>query len=192
MDFDDKNDERTGLAGGDPLPPEDWEPFSRAARIETIYSEHQSQITRFFRRRAPNQDVGDLVQEVFSRFASARGGLAALVEGPGAYLVKSARMLLAEYARADRRRHRSQHDSFGEEHEGACDPHGALEARDILRRVERAISRLFPLTREIFLMHRFEGLRYPEIARIKGISVKTVESHMSKALAAIKRARGKR
>ena len=40
-------------------------------------------------------------------------------------------------------------------------------------------------------MHRFEGLSYPEIARIKGISVKTVESHMSRALAAIRRARGK-
>jgi len=192
MDFDDKNDERTGLAGDAPLPPDDWEPFSRAARIEAIYSEHRPQLTRFFRRRAPTQDVGDLVQEVFSRFASARGGLTALIEGPGAYLVKSARMLLAEQARTDRRRHRSQHDSFSEEHEGACDPHGALEARDILRRVERAISRLSPLTREIFLMHRFEGLRYPEIARIKGISVKTVESHMTKALAAIKRARGKR
>lgn len=191
MDFEDKNDGRSGLAGGDPLPPEDWEHVGRAARIEAIYSEHRPQLTRFFRRRAATQDVGDLVQEVFSRFANARGGLAALIEGPGAYLVKSARMLLAEHARADRRHHRSRHDSFGEEHEGASDPHDALEARDILRRAERAISRLSPLTREIFLMHRFDGLRYPEIARIKGISVKTVESHMSKALAAIKRARGK-
>lgn len=191
MDFDDKTDDRMGLASGDPLPPEDWEPFSRAARIEAIYSEHRPQLTRFFKRRAPTQDVGDLVQEVFSRFASARGGLATLVEGPGAYLVKSARMLLAEYARADRRHHRSQHDSFSDEHGGASNPHDALEARDILRRVERTISRLSPLTREIFLMHRLEGLRYPEIARIKGISVKTVESHMSRALAAIRRARGK-
>ncbi|MFC3784641.1 RNA polymerase sigma-70 factor (ECF subfamily) [Sphingopyxis italica] len=191
MDFEDKDSERPGIAGGDPLPPEDWERVGRSARIEAIYSEHRPHITRFFRGRAPNQDVGDLVQEVFSRFASARGGLAALVEGPGAYLVKSARMLLAEYGRADGRRHRSQHDSFSDEHEGASDPHAALEARDVLRRAERAISRLSPLTREIFLMHRFEGLRYPEIARIKGISVKTVESHMTKALAAIKRARGK-
>lgn len=189
MDFDEDDNQRRG--GADPQPPEDWEAFGRSARIEAIYSEHRPVITRFFRSRAPTQDVGDLVQEVFSRFASARGGLAALVEGPGAYLVKSARMLLAEKARADGRHRRSQHESFGEEHEGASDPHDALEARDVLRRAERAISRLSPLTRDIFLMHRFESLSYPEIARIKGISVKTVESHMTKALAAIKRARGK-
>lgn len=191
MDFDDKDNGKSGQAGDAPLPPEDWEQFGRAARIEAIYSEHRPQITRFFKRRAPTQDVGDLVQEVFSRFASARGGLAALVEGPGAYLVKSARMLLAEKARADGRHHRSQHESFGDEHGGASDPHDALEARDVLRRAERAISKLSPLTRDIFLMHRFDGLSYPEIARIKGISVKTVESHMTKALAAIKRARGR-
>ncbi|MDZ3831944.1 MAG: sigma-70 family RNA polymerase sigma factor [Sphingopyxis sp.] len=191
MDFEDKDNGRTGLAGGDPLPPEEWELTGRTARIEAIYAEHHPQLTRFFRRRAANQDVGDLVQEVFSRFASARGGLATLIERPSAYLVKSARMLLAEYARADGRRHTDRHDSFGDEHEGAVDPQDALEARDVLRRAERAISRLSPLTREIFLMHRFDGLRYPEIARIKGISVKTVESHMTKALAAIKRARGK-
>lgn len=191
MDFDDKDSGRSAQLGGDPLPPEDWEQFGRAARIEAIYAEHRPQIMRFFKGRAPTQDVGDLVQEVFSRFASARGGLAALVEGPGAYLVKSARMLLAERARADGRHHRSHHESFSEEHDGASDPLDALEARDLLRRAERAISRLSPLTRDIFLMHRFEGLRYPEIARIKGISVKTVESHMTKALAAIKRARGR-
>ncbi|WP_374394897.1 RNA polymerase sigma factor [Sphingopyxis sp.] len=191
MDFENKDSGRAGIAGGDPLPPGDWEQSGRAARIEAIYTEHHPQLTRFFKRRAPTQDVGDLVQEVFSRFASARGGLAALVERPSAYLVKSARMLLAEYARADGRHHRDRHDSFGDEHQGAVDPQDVLEARDVLRRAERAISRLSPLTREIFLMHRFDGLRYPEIAQIKGISVKTVESHMTKALAAIKRARGR-
>lgn len=192
MNFDDESNPRPELGAADPLPPEDWERPGRAARMQSIYTAHRPQLTRYFRGRAPAQDIGDLVQEVFSRFAGSRGGLASLIERPGAYLVKSARMLLAEYARADDRHKQPLHHSFEDEDAPASDPHDALEARDALRRAEEVISRLSPLTREIFLMHRFDDLSYPEIARIKGLSVKTVESHMTKALAALRRARGRR
>lgn len=37
-------------------------------------------------------------------------------------------------------------------------------------------------TSEIFKLSRVKGLTYPEIAALKNISVKTVESHISKAL----------
>ena len=71
----------------------------------------------------------------------------------------------------------------------SVDPPEALEARDALRRAEETRLRLSPLTQEIFLLHRFDQMSYPEIARIKGLSVKTVESHISKALAALRRGR---
>lgn len=190
MDFEDKDSERTAYAGSDPLTPPDWEGFGRQARLETIYADHRPKLARFFGRRAAGQDIGDLVQEVFSRFASNRALAAVLIERPGAYLFRAARNLLAEHARADDRHCRSAHDSFEDAHGGALDPHDALEMRDALRRAEETILRLSPLTREIFLLHRLDHVSYPEIARIKGVSVKTVESHMSKALAALRRSKG--
>ena len=63
----------------------------------------------------------------------------------------------------------------------------AEEARDTLRRVEAAVLRLRPKTREIFMAHRVEGLSYAEIAQRTGLSVKGVEKQMSKAIAAIDR-----
>ncbi len=192
MDFEEDQEGRSAYAAGDPLPPADWEAFGRSARIEAIYAAHHPRLTRFFRGRANGQDVGDLVQEVFSRFAATGTFAASLVERPGAYLFKAARSLLAEHARADERHLRSQHDSLDDEQQDATDPHAALEARDELRRAEETILGLSPLTREIFLLHRLDHMSYPEIARIRGLSVKTVESHMTKALAALRRSRGRR
>ena len=48
--------------------------------------------------------------------------------------------------------------------------------------IEKAIQSLPPAMQEVFVLHRFDGLSYKEIAHLKGVSVKTVESRMSKAL----------
>lgn len=71
------------------------------------------------------------------------------------------------------------------------DPFVLLEQRDDLRRLEAAMLRLKPKTREIFLAKRLDGLSYAEIAERTGLSVKGVEKHMSKAIATLDRAMGR-
>lgn len=58
-----------------------------------------------------------------------------------------------------------------------------------IRRVEWAIARLPKRTREVFLMHRFDDLRYDRIAHRLGISEKAVEREMVRTLRAIRKAR---
>jgi len=48
-----------------------------------------------------------------------------------------------------------------------------------------ALQRLPKKTRHVFLLHRFEGYTYPEIARQLGLSKKSVEYHMNRALTAV-------
>jgi len=48
--------------------------------------------------------------------------------------------------------------------------------------IEKAIGELPEQCRKVFEMSRYEGLKYWEIAEKSGISVKTVETHMSNAL----------
>ena len=50
----------------------------------------------------------------------------------------------------------------------------------------REIYNLPPNCREIFLMNKRDGMKYSEIAEELNISVKTVESHISKALKRLK------
>ncbi len=56
-----------------------------------------------------------------------------------------------------------------------------LAARARLERVSQGLNRLTPRTREIFLMHRLENLKYREIAQRLGISQSAVEKHIARA-----------
>jgi RNA polymerase sigma factor (sigma-70 family) len=56
-----------------------------------------------------------------------------------------------------------------------------LAARVRLERVREGLSRLTPRTREVFLMHRLDGLKYREIAERLGISQSAVEKHIARA-----------
>jgi len=65
-----------------------------------------------------------------------------------------------------------------------------LEARDLAQAVHLAIEALPARCREIFLLSRDGGLSYPEIAHTTGVSVNTVKTQMTRALAALARAAG--
>lgn len=58
-----------------------------------------------------------------------------------------------------------------------------------IARIEWAIACLPKRTRDVFLMHRFDDLRYDRIAHRLGISEKTVEREIVRALCAIRKAR---
>lgn len=47
--------------------------------------------------------------------------------------------------------------------------------------ISNSLRHLAPKCREIFELHKMEGLSYVEIAKYKNISIKTVESQLSKA-----------
>jgi RNA polymerase sigma-70 factor (ECF subfamily) len=58
----------------------------------------------------------------------------------------------------------------------------SLVADELKIKIDSAISELPEKCREIFVLNRYENLKYQEIANKLQISVKTVETQMSKAL----------
>jgi RNA polymerase sigma-70 factor (ECF subfamily) len=62
------------------------------------------------------------------------------------------------------------------------DIHAQIEAVELEERIGEVIAGLPEKCREVFELNRFGGLKYGEIAEKLGISVKTVENQMSKAL----------
>lgn len=69
-------------------------------------------------------------------------------------------------------------------------PERVHAGRQNLALIKAAIRDLPPRCREAFLLHRFEGLSYREIALRFGTSVRTVENQIAHALAACRRAVG--
>lgn len=57
-----------------------------------------------------------------------------------------------------------------------------LESSEAEERINNALDELPDKMREIFMMNRFDGLKYREIAEKLDISIKTVETQMSRAL----------
>lgn len=59
---------------------------------------------------------------------------------------------------------------------------GKVAASELEKHIQKALSELPQQCRIIFQMSRFEQLKYQEIANQLGISIKTVENQMGKAL----------
>lgn len=168
--------------------PEDRPSMSRHFDLAELYRAHSSKLTRFFARRTGNSEEGqDLMQESFARLIGSGSAVSGAVERPEAYLNRVSRNLLRDRAKTNSRRSSHLHLVADDESLTGPDQQHLLETRDMLRRLEAAMLKLKPKTREIFMAHRLDGLSYAEIAERTGLSIKGVESQMSKAIAHLDR-----
>ncbi|MCY1314616.1 putative RNA polymerase sigma factor FecI [compost metagenome] len=64
--------------------------------------------------------------------------------------------------------------------------HPSLEEQAImlqaLMEIDRLLLGLGPRVRQAFILSQFDGLTYPQIAERLGVSVRTVNNHMAKAM----------
>jgi RNA polymerase sigma-70 factor (ECF subfamily) len=57
-----------------------------------------------------------------------------------------------------------------------------LEANELQRKISGLMHKMPVVQKKVFEMSRFEGMSYRDIAATLSISVKTVETHISRAL----------
>ncbi len=158
--------------------------------IETLYRDHSPRLLRSIARKtASREEAHDLVHDIFLRIARIGASGPLRLHKAEAYLSRMATNLLRDRARTAARQQSDGHVAADEETLPGADQQKHLESRDMLRRMEAAMLKLRPITREIFMAHRLDGLSYSEIADRTGLSVKSVEKHMSKAIAQITRSR---
>lgn len=169
-------------------------PLGSRVELDRLFRSQAPRLTRFFIRRTRRRDeAADLLQETFLRFLRIEGQ-AGEVDRPEAYLQRIASNLVCNLARRGAAVARTVTPSgFDPDAFAGSEPSplAYLEAKDLLSLYQRALAKLRPKTREIFLLHRCDGLTYRQIASQMGLSVSGVERHMTKAIAHLDRAFGR-
>lgn len=116
-------------------------------------------------------------------------GKAKTVAKPRAYLYRIATNLALDHLRAERARGLR----FGEPPEdeptapAGLGPDALLDARQRLDLVREAVAELPPRCRQVFELHKFDGLPHLEIAERLGISRNMVEKHVIRGLSHCRR-----
>jgi RNA polymerase sigma factor (sigma-70 family) len=157
-----------------PLQPE------AASAVDLLYRRYSGWLNRMLslRLRTTAVEVDDIVQETYMRVA--RYAFDEASRHPKALLMRIAVNLARDNMRRSvvRGGLAEQGEETGDLAQAAIGPD-----QDHLLELKRVILRLPPIYRDVFVLSRFTGLTYDEIACHIGISVKTVEWRMSKALA---------
>lgn len=148
------------------------------AFLTALVRRHRGWLVAVLRLRFGRDTAEDLAQEAFLR--AARLPDPAALRRPRAWL-----LTVALNAARDQHRRRAVRPPLTEADGARPLPElPALPGQDEALLLKQVVLSLPPPLREVFVLSRFGGLTYAEIGRRLGISAKTVEWRMTRALAA--------
>ena len=150
--------------------------------FKALEARYRLPLRRFFERRLRNKpDPDDLVQEVFLRMV--RRGATDNIQSLDRYVFQIAANVLRDYARRWAiRSEEVDHAQLDDlEVEGGFSPERVLLGREAIASLIAALQELPEKTIVIFSLYHFDSISQVEIAKRFGMSVSTVEKHMSRA-----------
>ncbi|MFT4163562.1 RNA polymerase sigma factor [Shinella sp.] len=140
------------------------------------------ELSRYLVRRfGSNVEPEDVLQDTFLRLQNVPAE--AEIKNPRSYLFRVAKNQATDHIRA--RQAFERRFSLGEDPDHADEkpsPEAVVDYRQRLGMLERAVLQLPPRQRQVFLMHKIDGLSHAEIARELGITKSAVEKLVMKAL----------
>ena len=157
-----------------------------ASEFKAIFDEHYQWLCDYIFKLSGDFDLTeDIVQEVFIDIWSKRTKIT--IHSLKSYLFRSCHNRFLEYVRKNKRkiiktslddiRIETIYELYTEEED--CN-------NERIKQLSQAIEMLPPKCKQAFKLSKFENLKYQEIAEVMGISKKTVEIHLSKALSRLR------
>jgi RNA polymerase sigma-70 factor (ECF subfamily) len=155
--------------------------------FDRLYDRHAPRVFHLLRRLTEDEaEAEDLTQETF---LAAYRSLASW-RGEGAFGTWLCGIAFRQYAGA-RRRARARTEPLDDEAELIApggDPLALCLQHEQLRLIEAAIAALPPLSREVFVLVKVEGLSYREAAEWLDVPLGTVQSRLWRAVCLLQRA----
>ena len=157
------------------------------ATFERLFNKNYRKFCGYVLKLSGDPDLAeDVVQEVFIKLWESKAEIR-IKTSVKSYLFKACHNKFIERMRAS-----TKEASFLETLK--WETLNKLQTEDVTGKLQKveiinvAIEQLSPKCREAFLLSRYNQLKYKEIAEVMGISVKTVEIHISKALSQLRQA----
>ncbi len=167
----------------------------RRRLVEQLFEEHARALRLFLKGRlVPDQDIEELIQELFTRLMSVEALEKKTSESTGsnrAYLLTMANNMLVDLQRKSTLRRTYSSEQAGPEVEPVDErtPEQIVAAQMELEVMKSVIMEMRPTWRQAFVLHRFSNLRYEDIALEMGMTVKQVENAIAQAMKRIRKAK---
>lgn len=156
--------------------------MSDPSRVASLVEAHHAALLRFLTGRLRSaQEAREVAQDAYVRLLQlgAADGIGYL----RAYLFKTAANLATDRLRSTARRERVGHLEFGERAEAfEPSPETSVSAQQELATILQLLDELPARCRHAFVMHRFYGHSTAEVAESMGLSVRTVQMYVERAL----------
>lgn len=152
------------------------------SEYENLFKSNHKNLCNIAYRLTRNKDSSeDIVQNVFLKLWNSRNEIT-IETSLGGYLYKSTTNACLNFLESNRR-----HLSYREEIKSTTTAFEENTSKNISLKeleslIERVLLRLPPKCRTIFILNRYDGMRYKQIAEHLNISVNTVENQMVKAI----------
>lgn len=127
----------------------------------------------------------DIVSDVFCKFWKTKA-YEGITSSYRYYLFRSVRNEAYNYLRLEFQELDDIDRAMVQESTPSQRPDQILQFEEVLHKIEELVERMPPQCRKVFLLSRFEGKKYQAIALELGLSVKTVEVHIVKALSIVR------
>lgn len=129
----------------------------------------------------------EIVQDLFYYFWKERQRLPSF-SSVKSYLYRAVRNESIQYREHLNVRERHKEIILNKNKENSLsDPQEKMEYKELEKLINGTLRKLPERRLKIFCMHRFQGMKYAEIASTLSVSVKTVEAEMSKALQVLRK-----
>jgi RNA polymerase sigma-70 factor (ECF subfamily) len=146
--------------------------------FEELFKTHYKFLCNAANKILDDRDAAeDVVQEVFLKYWNKREELTA-IQSLKSYLYRAAVNTALNKLESNKRTSRLEESEAGQ----TFIMDDRIHLNQLESRINDAINRLPPKCRAIFVLSRYEGMKYQQIADHLDISVKTVENQMGKAL----------
>ena len=146
-----------------------------------LFRQFYTPLLRFSFRFVVDEDVAaEVVQDFFVKLWCNHEKLN-ISTSFNSYMMQSVRNMSLTYINKERSHAEANFSLYSGEGED-YDASEKLQGQNLEDTYRKIVAEMPDKRREVFMLSRFEGLKYAEIAKVLNVSQKTVETHMSAAI----------